>query len=117
MEDTQALPPFPDLEAFGSSLKVDSLEPGVAFVKTGLTPDQQRWLVQYAMFASGVLGEDGKYNLEKETKFWTVVDGQRKFNSAYTRGRIYEALHKLPETQTLLEVGLHSITSLTPLDL
>lgn len=61
-------------------------------------------LQSFSFAASNVFPNEERLNLDKETKFWTIADGQRKFNSAYTRGRIYDALHKLPETVTLVKV-------------
>jgi hypothetical protein len=97
--------PFPFTEKYGTT---QVFEPGVVFIKGALNPEQQQWLARYSLTVTGVLTEEEDkpvMNLDKETKFWTIVDGKRKFNSAYTRGRIYDAMRSLPQTETLCQVS------------
>lgn len=103
MEPTTAPNPFPFTETFGTSTEV--FEPGVVFIKNAFNKDQQKWLAKYALKTAGVMSDDGAINLDIETRFWTIEGGKRKFNSAMTRGRIYDALHRLPETETLQKVS------------
>lgn len=77
------------------------LAPGIVLLKGALSREQQIYLAQYAC-KEGHVNEPGHAS---ERNFWTIKDGQRVFNSAKGRGRIYDAISTFSEPDLIRSIA------------